>query len=243
MAKFPKRPEEIFPKIIGDFSGVFGNDLVSIILYGSAAGDDYLPGKSDLNFLVVLSEKGMDNLESCIEIISKWRKRMVAIPLFMSKSFIASSLDSYPIEFLNMKKNYVTIFGEDVLKDLSFKPELLRLQCERELKGKTLNLWEEFLKAEGKDKKIRDLIKMSFTAFISIFNALLYLDGIKIPGGRREIIRAVAGKFGVRPEVFLKCADIKEDKDKFSSSEVREIFKEYLREVRVLSNVVDELEV
>jgi len=243
MAKFPKKPEEIFPEITADFSRVFGNDLVSVILYGSAAGDDYRPGKSDINFLVALSEKGIDNLESGIEMISKWRKRMVAVPLVMTKSFINSSLDSYPIEFLNIKRTYVTVFGEDVLKELSFKPDLLRLQCERELKGKTLHLREGLLRTEGKEKKIRELIKMSFTAFISIFNALLYLKGIKMPGERREIIRSVAGEFGVNPEVFLKCADIKEDRGNFSSYEVKKIFKAYLMEVRKLSKVVDELEV
>lgn len=243
MAKFPQKPEEIFSEITSDFKRVFGDDLVSIILYGSGAGDDYLPGKSDLNFLVVLSEKGIDNLERATETTSRWRKKKVAIPLFMTKSYIHSSLDSYPIEFLNMKKSYVTVFGEDVLKELSFELGPLRLQCERELKGKILHLRKGFLETEGKEKRIRGMIKISLTAFISIFNGLLYLKEAKIPRSRREVIRSVAGEFGVNPEVFLKCTDIKEDKKRFSSSEIKETFKAYLMEVRKLSGIVDKLEV
>lgn len=238
-----KKPEEIFSEIDDDFKKIFGDDLISIILYGSGAGDDYISGKSDLNFLIVLSEDGINNLEPAIDVVSRWRKKKVATPLFMTKSYINSSLDSYPIEFLNMKRSYITVFGEDVLKELSFEPDLLRLQCERELKGKILHLREGFLETEGKEKRVRDLIKISLTAFVSIFKALLYLKGAEMPQGRREVIKSVAGEFGVNAEVFLRCADVKEDKEKFSLSEIQGIFKSYLMEVRRLSEIVDKLEV
>ena len=63
MAKIPKDPKEIFPEIIADYKNLFGDDLVSIILYGSATGQDYRPGKSDINFMIVLSEEGIERLE------------------------------------------------------------------------------------------------------------------------------------------------------------------------------------
>ena len=238
-----KNPEEIFSEITDDFKKVFGEDIISIILYGSGAGDDYIPEKSDLNFLVVLSEEGIDNLDLVIDTVSRWRKKHVATPLFVTKTYINSSLDSYPIEFLNMQQNHITVFGEDVLKELSLEPSLLRLQCERELKGKILHLREGFLETEGKEKRIRALIKISLTAFISIFKALLYLEEVKIPNSRREVIKFVAEEFGINSDVFLKCVDIKEDKGNFSSSEINEIFKAYLTEVKRLSEIVDKLDV
>jgi hypothetical protein len=57
-------------------------------------------------------------------------------PLFLTRSDLSSSLDSYPIEFLNMKNRYRLVYGEDVLQKLSFNPLAVRLQIERELKGK-----------------------------------------------------------------------------------------------------------
>jgi len=39
---------------------VFGNDLISVILYGSAVTNEYIPKKSDLNFLIVLSEGNLN---------------------------------------------------------------------------------------------------------------------------------------------------------------------------------------
>ncbi|MFC1820651.1 hypothetical protein ACFLZG_06160, partial [Thermodesulfobacteriota bacterium] len=81
MKKTVKDPKEIFPEIMDDYKGIFGKDLISIILYGSAAGRDYRPGKSDINFMIVLSEEGIENIDRAFKIVTKWEKRKVAVPL------------------------------------------------------------------------------------------------------------------------------------------------------------------
>jgi len=237
-----KKPEEIFAEIEEDFRKIFNNTLISVILYGSGAGSDFNPHTSDLNFLIILSEEAIDHLDWAIETVSKWRKRNVATPLFMTQSYIQSSLDSYPLEFLNIKKNYILVYGEDVLKDISLQPHHLRLQCEREIKGKLLLLREGFLETEGKQKRIAELIKASITAFISIFNGLLHLKGIEIPPTRREIIQSIAKEIPINQEIFMKCLDIKQGTAKFSSSEIKDLFTGYMIEVRKLWEVVDTME-
>ncbi len=237
-----KKPEEVFDEIEKDFRAIFNDAIISIILYGSGAGSDFNPHTSDLNFLIILSEEAIDHLDKAIETVSRWRKKNVATPLFMTQSYIESSLDSYPLEFLNMKKNYILVYGKDVLKDISLQPHHLRLQCEREIKGKLLLLREGFLETEGKQKRIKELIKASITAFISIFNGLLYLKGIEILPTRREIIQSVAKEIPIDQEIFMKCLDIKQDTQEFSSSEIKNLFKAYLVEVRKLWEVVDKME-
>ncbi|MFA4916638.1 MAG: nucleotidyltransferase domain-containing protein [Syntrophales bacterium] len=243
MAKIPKKPEEIFSEITDDFRKTFGDDLISIILYGSGASGDYVPGKSDLNFLVIVSEKGIDDLERAMKTVARWRKRKVATPLFMTKSYILSSLDSYPLEFFDILRNHILVFGEDVLSGLSIDHSYLRLQLEREIKGKTLLLRKAFLETEGRVKQLRNLINVSLDVFISIFKALLYLKNLEIPPHRRDVIRAAAKEFPFDPDVFLKCADIKEGIGNFPTSDIQTIFKTYIREVKKLSEVVDRMKV
>ena len=182
-------------------------------------------------------------MDQAVETVSRWRKKKVATPLFMTKSYIESSLDSFPIEFINIKNKYVLVYGEDILKDITFDANHLRLQCEREIKGKLLLLREGFLETEGKQRRIKELIKASITAFISIFNGLLYFKGIEIPPTRREIIQSVANEITIDSEIFMKCLDIKDDKKDFSSSEMKDLFKAYLIEVRKLWEFVDKMEI
>ena len=107
-----------------DYRKVFGNHLISVTLYGSAVTDEYIPKKSDLNFLVVLSEEGIEQLHFVYELVAKWRKKRVGTPLFLTKAYINSSLDTFPVEFLNIKRNYTVVFGKISLRGFLLKRSL-----------------------------------------------------------------------------------------------------------------------
>lgn len=239
MAKIPDKPQDIFVSLIEDYTKVFGKDLVSLIIYGSAAGGYYVKGKSDINLLVVLTPEGTNRLEEAMETVKRWKKRKVAVPWVMTKHFIESSRDAYPIEFLNLKHNHILIYGENVLDTLAFRPDDLRLQIEKELKGKLILLREAYFETESHPKKLADLISRSITAFISIFKALVYLKQKTVPQQRRDAIKELAKIFAFDESVFLTCVDIKEETAKLSKAEVTDVFKRYIREVEKLCDIVD----
>jgi len=241
MGRNQKDPKAILPDITNAYKALFGGDLVSIILYGSATGQDFRPGKSDINFMIVLTEDGIEHLDQAFDVVNKWRKRGVAVPLFLTEAYVKSSLDVFPIEYLNFQSNYILVFGKDILKDLEFSSEFLRLQCEREVKGKLLLLREAFLETSGKGKALKGLITQALPALMAIFEALLHLRKIDVPRERREIVRAMAGVFDLEPGVFEGLLDIKEDKSKFSDKESLNLFKSCLKEMRKLSKLINAL--
>lgn len=240
MAKTPEKPQDIFEPLTKDYLNVYGDDLISLILYGSAAGGDYIKGKSDINILVVLTQSGIDRLDACLQLVKAWRKRSVAVPLLMTKEFITSSLDAYPIEFLNMRNNSELIYGENVLESLIFKPEDLRLQIEREIKGKILWLREGYLESEGSEKRLRELIGQSITAFVAIFNALLYLKTGHSPRNKQETIKRTAETFDLDAGTYESCLAIRTGV-RPPSGDVVDIFKKYLAETRKIAHIVDQL--
>jgi predicted nucleotidyltransferase len=239
MAKAPKTPQEVFPEIVEDLKGIYGEALQSVILYGSGARGEYVAGKSDINFLVVLADDAADDLEKVLSFVPKWKKRAVAPPFFITKALIGSSIDVYPVEFLNMKRHYQVIHGKDVLGDLVFEKRALRLQCERELKGKLMLLRKSFLQTEGKAESLQRLLAASITAFLSVFNALLHLQGKESPHGRREIVAAMADAHGIAAEPFLRCIDLREGKKGLSFGELTAVFRSYTTEIQRLIAIVD----
>ena len=239
MARGPDNPKELFPGIIADYQRVFGDDLVSVILYGSAAGRDYVPGKSDINFMIVLSETGINDLDRAFETVRKWRKQRVAVPLFLTETYVETSLDVFPIEYLNFRQAYVVAFGKDILKDLVIDREFLRLQCEREIKGKLLLLRQAFLETGGRGRGLRELIGQSLSAFVAIFKALLHLRETEIPGGKKDVIRETCRAFQLKPDVFETVWGMRAGNIKLSDAGATRAFKDYLREVRRLAKQVD----
>ena len=98
-----KNPNDIVEELIADYLAVFGNELVSAVMYGSAVTHEYRPGKSDINIALVLVDNTIKRLTQSLSIQKKWQRNGVSIPLFMTKEYIAGSLDSYPVEFLDMQ--------------------------------------------------------------------------------------------------------------------------------------------
>jgi hypothetical protein len=183
----------------------------------------------------------MERLNDSMDLTAKWEKRRVPVPLFLSEDYIKSSLDAFPLEFFNIRLAYSVVYGQDVLKDLNIEKGNLRLQCERELKAKLLLLRRSFLQANGEVRLLTGLVKQSFSAFISIFNALLYLKGDEIPGEYLGIIKAMSENYDINRDLFQNLSQIKKEEKKFAKDEIKKIVWEYILEIKGLSKKVDQM--
>jgi hypothetical protein len=222
-----------------DYRNVFGDDLVSVILYGSSVTKEYNPNKSDLNFLIVLSEEAIERLHLAHELVVRWRKKKVGTPLFLTKDYIECSLDTFPVEFLNLKQNHEVIAGEDVLEGLSFKRNFIRMQCERELKGKLLLLRQRYVETRGKRKVLKELISASLPTFVFVFKGLLYLLDKEIPETKTETVSMLSKELGLDEELFSSLVQIEAGILKCSRQEIGDLFKRYLKEIRRLALLMD----
>ncbi len=241
MAKAPKDPGEIVQPFVDDLVTVFGQELVSVALYGGAARGEYQPSRSDINFFVVLTPGGMDRLEDVMPFIPKWRKWRVAVPRFVTQTYVERSLDSFPIEFLSLKLFHRTVHGEDLLSGLEIKREHLRLQCERELKGKLLHLREGYLVTGGKKKAMEQLIAVSLPTFATVFEALVYLKGEAPPSKRGELFAKVSELFGLDGSVFQDLIAIRSGQKKLDETQLREVCRRYILQVEAAAEMIDQL--
>jgi len=241
MSRIPRTPDEIFEEFSMDYKSKFGDDLLSIILYGSGAKGDYIYKKSDLNFLITLTNEGMKNIRKCLPLIKKYSKRNVTTPLFLTEEYMKNSLDSYPVEFFNIKSSYQLVYGEDVLAKLNIEKEFLRLQSERELKGKLLHLREAYLSTAHEKKLMRQLISDSITSFTSIFTVLLHFNNEAIASQKRDIFRNTAQVFKLDEKLFDQLLEVRKNTLKLSKEEYHDILEKYIAEISKLTSIVDKL--
>ncbi|MBD3378790.1 hypothetical protein GF406_27430 [candidate division KSB1 bacterium] len=241
MAKIPNRPEDIFDEFKSDFLSLYGDQLESIILYGSGARGDYIRKKSDINFMLVLTLEGIQNLSAAFPLVKKWRKSNVATPLFVTTEYIESSLDSFPIEFLNMKSAYKVVYGKDALGHLNIDRNHLRLQVEAQIKGKLLHLREQFLGTLGKKQALKNLLKATVPAFTSIFAALLTLKDIEVTGQGVQVLPKTAQVFELDEVVFKNLLALREGSLDPSETELVKLAEKLIHEIRKCALLVDKL--
>ena len=241
VSRVPQKPEDIVPEFINDYYTVYGANLIAICLYGSGARGEYIPGRSDLNFLIVLTEEGIKGLDRAFKVVAKWHRRRVTTPLFMTPEYIATSRDTFPLEFLSIKRDYQVVWGKNPLAKLTVRKKQLRLQLEREIKGKLLQLREAYLASKGWRRNIVAVASQSLTAILSIFQGILYLQGKEIPHQRGDLIRAIAVETGLAAAPFMQLLEVKEGKTKYRRNKMKDIMENYIEGVRQLAFWVDKM--
>ncbi len=241
MPRIPDSPDQIFDTFTQDVQRIFGKDLVSIVLFGSGARGQYVPKKSDINFMVVLTQAGIERLNEALEIVDKWRKVNVAVPLYLTGKYIETALDTFPIEFLDMKHFHKLVYGEDLLANIEIDKDDLRQQIERELRGKLIQLRGSFLSTGNNREALHDMLSASVTTFVSIFEGLLHLKDAPLPNAKGQVLVKTAELFGLDPAPFASLMNIKAEEWRGSKVQLQDVAMAYIGEIKKLVEIVDKM--
>jgi len=213
----------------------------SIHITGTAITDDFKDKISDVNSVIVLKEMSMKFLELLAPLGKKYGKQSVAAPLIMTPGYIMSSLDVFPIEFLNFKRIHSTVYGEDILEGIEIQRMDLRQQCERELKTKLIWLRQGYLSSQGDRKLLAESFARSITDYIPLFRGILVLLGQEPPVIQSEVIETLGRAAGVDTGAFVKVLKKKHERIKLTIEELKTIFQDYYTATEKLSAIVNEI--
>ena len=217
-------------------------DLIhSVHIVGSALTQDFDPGTSDINSVVVLCIMDLKFLEFLAPLGKKYGRKRIAAPLIMTPEYIDKSLDVFPIEFFNIQQLHLTVFGEDIFKDVNINKSDLRRQCEQELKVKLIGLRQGYISAAGDQKILTRGFAESFSGYMPLFKALILLCGKTPPRNNADILSALEEISGVRTEVFKRVLEQKRKKTRPSLEQLNLVFEDYYAAIEKLGDFTDAL--
>jgi predicted nucleotidyltransferase len=217
-----------------------GSNLKSFVVYGSAATGE-LYKKSDYNTLIVTEEIDLKELDKVSKQIKKWVKKGNPPPMIFTKHSLERSSDVFPLELLDIKENNITLFGENVFKDMEVSPENLRVETERELKSALLRLMRSYIMTGGGRRDMKRVMRESVSGMIAVFKGLLRLYNIKPPQKKMDIIAAMPEEMKINKALFSEILSLKEGKDRIKNA--RETFYLYIREIERVIDIADKKQV
>ncbi len=218
-----------------------GAQIQSIHIVGSCLTVDFDEKRSDINSVVVLNAMDFAFVKFLAGIGNKHKKKGVAAPLIMTPEYISSSLDVFPVEFLELRFIHKTVYGPDVFKDLEIDRGCLRLQCEREMKTKLIMLRQGYISALGDRTLIENLITGSVTGCVPVFRAILHLLNAPAPKARLSVVAALRNLTGIESKAFEQALMLKGGRMKPSGVELNVLLEEYYSAVEKTGNAIDEL--
>ena len=221
-------------RLVGGLRAVFGERLRSVVAYGP-----HVEGHVDgpLSCLALVTAITAADLEACAKLSHAWQRERIATPLLLPEDEFLRSLDAFPLEYGEILRAHVLLFGANPFDGVKIEPADLRRACETQIKSHLVHLREAFVEAGGTPRAVADLVTASAPAFAALLRNLARLNG----SGVRD--RAAATREGARlaqlPDGVVTDLLSLERPAAVNTSDPAKLFPEYLAAVEQLARFVD----
>jgi predicted nucleotidyltransferase len=174
-------------------TAALGADLHSLILYGSHARGNAVPGMSDLNLLIVLSR-------STPEVHATLRGSLAGLgpvePLVFSERDLPHTFAAFAAKFVSIKRNYRLLTGVDILQGFEPGPEQMRFLVAQGLRNLKLRLTRAYLLLSGDRPRYTRFVLRSLSALIVDVSEAARLAGTTLPAEFEARIPALTAALG-----------------------------------------------
>jgi hypothetical protein len=223
---------------LGEADRILGQGF-SAVLYGSAARGDFVPGRSNINLMLVMDQLTPSTLRSMGAAFIGWRKATPEPPLLLSRAEWIRATDAFPIEITDMRTSYQVLRGSDPLQGVEVDPTDLRKALEREFRGKLLRLRQGYATYAPDPAALGKLGLQSAATILVLLRGILTLLGKPVPGDPLELAAAAAATIGFEGEHLLHVVRHRVDREwRCQAPE----FENYMNAVEVSARFLDQLQ-
>jgi hypothetical protein len=216
-------------------------NLISVVLYGSAAAGDRDERFSDYNILCILTRITPAELRAAEPVFRWWREQGNPAPLLLTSHEVETSTDCFPIEFQDIRQSHRILHGPDLVGSLEIDRSFYRAQVECQLRTKLLRLRQKGGGMLSDKDALRGLLLDSVSTFCVLFRHALLLSGVAAPTKKRDIVEAAGARFGIETEPLLSLLGQREGTLKPKEIEPEPLFSRYIIQIEKVIDAVDVL--
>ena len=235
--------KEALSGLVEDLRATHGDNLASVVLYGSAAAGDHIELRSDYNILIALKRITPEDLRLAQAPMREWQRLGHPLPVYFTVEELADAADVFPIEFHQMANARVVLYGHDPFEFVELSNANLRHQTEYELRSKLIQLRRHYIPASISIEKLVELMSDSLSSFAALFRAVLLLFGEEAPVAKADCVRATARVLKLDVTPFERIFEFRTTGAlPRSEKEANELFAAYMFQIEQVVEAVDELE-
>lgn len=234
-----QRSEEKLAEFTRRLHEAAGNNLHSIILYGSAARGEYHEHKSDLNLLCVLNSVKAADLARLARVIHWWSGDLKEPPpQFFTPDELRHSADVFSIELLDIGQSHKVLFGPDPIAGIEVPMNLHRIEIEHDLRALLQKLRIHFVHYSENESQLREIYAKSVSSVTVLLRHVLIAFGEPVPPDRNHLYRRIEELTGAEAAAFELGRALR---DNHPSAEIPRSFGKYLEAIGTVIHSLDSI--
>jgi hypothetical protein len=241
---FETLPEEVRQTLalyVQRMTDLYGASLHAILLYGSAVRGDYVPGRSNLNLLVLVAKIDMSVLQNYTKIHKRFQKEQIPIPLFLTEEELYASASLFPLEYTDIAAFHHVLMGHDPFVGLVIDSGHVSLQCEQEVRGNLLRLRQRLVEGSASMEAMGLLLPLSLTALLVCLRTLLRELRMPVPRTTESLLTDLPSSLGIDPSVLQEIWNLKRGVISPGPAEFPRLFERYLSTLEMVASRIGQL--
>jgi hypothetical protein len=233
-----KKPESKLQELVTRLQQACGENLVSIVLYGSAAREDFHEEFSDVNVLVVVQHLKPSSFAAISAVLHWWsRDEKLRPPMIMTLDELRESADVFAIEMLDIQRSHKTLFGQDVVTAIDVPMNLHRVEVEHELRTTLLRLRHHLLLSPDNPDELRAVLAKSITSVLTLFRHALIALGQNPPQAKPELLETAGKVFGFEVQPLRSILALRNQGP--HSENLHELYHAYMSAIQRVAHELD----
>jgi hypothetical protein len=224
--------EKLLNELVEKLKVASGTNLKSVVLYGSAATEEFHAQYSDLNVMCILECLAASDLEKLNQVGQWWAGKGHPAPMLFTLEGLRNAADVFAIEFLDIKAKRRVLFGADVFADLDVPMSLHSHQVERELRVNLIRLRQNYLANPPKPKILTGMMTASVSSFVTLFRHALIALGEPTRNSKREVVDRLGALLGFDSHPFHTILDVREKKLAEKQVDAAATFRAYFESIQ-----------
>lgn len=173
-----------------------GADLVSLLLYGSAARGAYVEGRSDVNLLLIVKDASPATLRRAAEPLSAWARAGRRPPLIHSDAEWRAAADVFPMEMDDIREAHRLLAGRDPTDGIVTRAADTRRELERETRGVLSRVRAIYAAVGSEGASLEELLQNSLGTVLVLLRAAVRLSGGAPAAEPRRLVADAAAVCG-----------------------------------------------
>jgi hypothetical protein len=176
LPQLPPPHSEVLSAFVQSAKDAFGTDLLSIVLFGSAA-EGKLHATSDLNLILVLASFDQSKADQLRQPLRVAQSAIQLHPMLLLKSEIPHAARSFAPKFADIRRRRAILFGDDPFASLSIPRDSQIRQLRQQLLNLILRLRAAYVARSLREEQLSLLIAGALGPLRSYAAVLLDLEG------------------------------------------------------------------
>ena len=236
--KIPEKIKEDIISFTSELKNQYKDSLLSIYMYGMATKNEFIEGVTSINLLVIVKELDIIQIEKIASKANQYKTKSSIIPRFVTEKNVLTGLDVFAIDYYEIQKEGINIFGKNVLEGEKILEKDLIWQLERDTKAMRMKLIQSFWRNVEQPKILRNALYINLRQLIKLLRVALDIKKINYTN-RNDVAEKGATAFGYNKETLIEIINKRDTKDKLTKDQIIKLVKNLFQVIAKMDDYFD----